>query len=796
MYVVKRSLAHERVNVEKIQHRIEKLCIGLPNVDPAKIAIKVLAGLYSGVTTVQLDQLAAEDAIALQSIHPDYAKLASRLVVSNLHKQTSDRFSVVINRLYTHIHPQTKEPMPLISDRVYSDVMVNAEALDNAIEYTRDYAFSYFGIKTLEKAYLLKVQAGDGAETVERPQHLWMRVAVALHGRNLEKVLETYHGLSNRQFIHATPTLFNAGTLREGLSSCFLLTATKTQDSIEGIYDLLKETAVISKHSGRIGISMHDIRAKGSLINSTNGQSEGIVPMLRMYNASVKFVAQANKRPGSAAVYLEPWHPEILQFLQLKEPAGIEELRARDLFYALWIPDLFMKKVLAGEDWMLMCPKEAPGLSEVHGPEFEALYHRHESEGRYRSKIPARDLMFSIIQSQIKTGGPFMLYKDHVNAKNNQAHLSTIRNSNLCTEIMQYTSDTETAVCNLASIGLPSFVRAGTTEFDYRRLYQTVKIVTKNLDRVIGITHYPVAKAKYSNMRHRPLGLGVSGLADVFVMMKVPFESAEARVINRNIFETIYFGALEASCEFAQEFGAYDSYAGSGFSKGQFQFDLWDNVHATATVHSGMWNWDGLKDRILKYGVHNSLLTTCMPTASTAQIIGYTEATEPINSNVYKRQTLSGEFQIINHHLVHSLLELGLWNEGMKQRIIEDRGSVQNIAEIPAEVKALFKTSWEISQKVVIDHAAHRAVYIDQSQSMNLFLADPTYKKIMSMHFYAFDRGLKTGMYYLKMKPPSAPLQVTLDNFSLASSGNTADGGTTLSDDCELVGLEICRRCS
>ncbi|KAJ3222405.1 ribonucleotide-diphosphate reductase subunit rnr1 [Chytriomyces hyalinus] len=667
MYVVKRSLAHERVNVEKIQHRIEKLCVGLPNVDPAKIAIKVLAGLYSGVTTVQLDQLAAEDAIALQSIHPDYAKLASRLVVSNLHKQTSDRFSVVIDRLYAHVHPQTKEPMPLISEKVYADVMANVEALNNAIDYTRDYAFSYFGIKTLEKAYLLKVQAGDGAETVERPQHLWMRVAVALHGRNLEK----------------EPCVRDSVRVSS--------TATKTQDSIEGIYDLLKETAVISKHSGGIGISMHDIRAKGSLIHSTNGQSEGIVPMLRMYNASVKFVTQANKRPGSAAVYLEPWHPEILQFLQLKEPAGIEELRARDLFYALWIPDLFMKKVLAGEDWMLVCPKEAPGLSEVHGPEFEALYHRYESEGRYRSKIPARDLMFSIIQSQIKTGGPFMLYKDHVNAKNNQAHLGTIRNSNLCTEIMQYTSDTETAVCNLASIGLPSFVRAGTTEFDYRGLYQTAKIVTKNLDRVIDITHYPVAKAKYSNMRHRPLGLGVSGLADVIIMMKVPFESAEARVINRNIFETIYFGALEASCELAQEFGPYDSYAGSGFSKGQFQFDLWDNVHATTTVHSGMWNWDGLKDRILKYGVRNSLLTTCMPTASTAQIIGYTEATEPINSNVYKRQTLSGEFQIINHHLVHSLLELGLWNEGMKQRIIEDRGSVQNIAEIPAEVKALFK---------------------------------------------------------------------------------------------------------
>jgi ribonucleoside-diphosphate reductase alpha chain len=753
MHVKKRDGRLEKVCFNKITRRIERLCHKLDPVfiDPVKITIKVSNGLFNGVATFKLDNLASEICASLSTSHPDFGTLAARIFVSNLHKRCDKSFSNCVKQLEMNKNPVTGQDMPLVSNSFRDDVMFNSHELDKAIDHSKDYTYSYFGLKTLEKAYLLRI----GEEIVETPQFMLMRVAVTLHGRDLSKILETYTAMSERHFIHATPTLFNAGTKRAGLSSCFLLSLSREDDSIKGIYRLLGECAEISKYSGGIGISIHDIRAKGSLIMSTNGKSEGIIPMLGVFNKSVKYVTQSNKRPGSVAVYIEPWHAEISEFLKLKENSGIEELRARDLFYGMWIPDLFMKKVKDDLEWHLFCPNQAPGLADVFGQDFNDLYEKYVSQGLYVKKVQARKIMFEMIESQIKTGGPYVLFKDAVNKKNNQKHIGTIRSSNLCTEITLHTDSDSVAVCNLASLGLPSFVK-DEKSFDFAALHKNAKIVTKNVDRLIDVTHYPIEKSRVTNLRHRPLGIGVSGLADVFMMLKMPYESEEARDLNIAIFETIYHAAIEASCELAESHGSYDTYQGSEFSKGIFQWDMWDDV-----THSGMWDWNKLRDSVLTHGMRNSMLTAVMPTASTSQIIGNTESMEPINSNIYKRQTLSGEFQIVNKHLLRELCSMGLWNDAMKQRIISNKGSVQNIEEIPENIKSVFKTSWEISQRSIIDMSVDRAPYIDHSQSLNVFMSEPTYKKLMSLHFYAHERGLKTGMYYLKMKAATAPIQIS-----------------------------------
>lgn len=763
LYVKKRRGRTELVDINKINARIRKLLWGLNEdyIDLANIVMKVITGLYSGVTTRELDNLAAETCAVMSTIHPDYGTLAARIFVSNLHKETDKDFSSVVEKLYRNVHPKTKTVMPLLSDEFYNDVMANKDAIDGAIIYDRDYSFTYFGLKTLEKAYLLR----SGGRVVERPQHLLMRVAVALHGRNIERVLETYEAMSNKYFIHATPTLFNAGTRRAGLSSCFLLAATSEDDSIENIFKLLGECAVISKYSGGIGVSIHDIRAKDSLIMSTNGKSEGIIPMLGLYNKSAQYVTQSNKRPGSMAIYIEPTHPELLEFLKLRENHGKEELRARNLFYGLWIPDLFMEKAKNNEDWCFFCPNEAPGLSEVYGKEYEDLYYHYEKQGLYRKKLPAQKILQDIIESQIRTGVPYMCYKDAGNKKNNQKHIGTIRSSNLCTEIFQYTSHTETAVCNLSSLCLPTYVKqekGQPPEFDFQTLYNITRIVTRNLDKVIDVTHYPVEKARYSNLRHRPMGIGVSGLADTFSLMRLPFDSVGAKELNKKIFETIAYASYDASCDLAKELGTYETYEGSEFSKGKFQWDLWEEVDGKKIEHSGMWDWEALREKMKKYGMRNSLLTATMPTATTSQIMGVAEAFEPLGSNVYKRTTLSGEFPVINRYLLNDLCERRLWNEDLKNKIMENEGSIQNIDEIPDDIKKLYKITWDISNKILIDMSADRGPYIDQSQSLNVFLANPTFASMTSLHFYAHQKGLKTGMYYLKQKPASKPLQVTV----------------------------------
>lgn len=769
LYVKKRAGRTETVSYDKITTRILRLCYGLDMtyIDPAQISWKVIQGIYPGVTTCELDNLAATTCAMMSTVHPDYGTLAARIFTNNLHKETEKVFSNVVESLYNHIHPIDGKPMPLVGEKFYKDVLANKDELNSAILYDRDYSYSFFGLKTLERAYLLRINN----KVAERPQHLLMRVAVALHGQNLEKVIETYNDLSLRYFIHATPTLFNAGTTRAGLSSCFLLTATSEDDSIENIYKLFTDCAIISKYSGGIGVSIHDIRAKGSLIRSTNGKSEGIIPLLGVLDRSARFVTQSNKRPGSVAVYLEPWHAEIREFLKLKEHAGAEEFRARSLFYAMWIPDLFMKKAksddVAYQQWGLCCPNECPGLADVYGDEFEALYNKYDKEGRFREKVSARDLLYAMIESQLKTGGPFMLFKDAANRKNNQKHLGTLRGSNLCCEILQYTSSEEVAVCNLASMGLPSFIEYdnnGAPTFNHTLLHEKTKVVTKNLDRVIDATHYPVPRARYSNMRHRPIGVGVSGLADVFSLMRFPFDSSEARDLNKTIFETIYHAAVEASCELAEELGRYESFEGSEFSKGKFQFDLWEEAHGEPIVHSGLWDWEELRGKVLRHGMRNSLLTAPMPTASTSQIIGYNECIEAYNSNIYKRETLSGEFQVVNKHLLQDLCDLGVWSDEVKDQIIRNRGSVQGIRQIPEHIQKLYYTVWETSQRVIIDMAADRAPYIDQTQSMNIFLAEPTFKKLSALHMYTWEKGLKTGMYYLRSKPATAAIQFSLSN--------------------------------
>jgi len=753
MHVIKRDGRKETVKFDKITARIEKLCYGLDArfVSPVDVAKKVIDGLYDGVTTAELDNLAAETAASLTVKHPDYALLAARVAVSNLHKTTQKSFSSTIKRLYQYIDAKTGENAALISKETWDVVRKNAMLLDSAIIYDRDFGYDYFGFKTLERSYLLKV---DG-KIVERPQHMLMRVAVGIHGHDLDSVIETYNLLSERWFTHATPTLFNAGTPKPQLSSCFLLTM--KDDSIPGIYDTLKQCAQISQSAGGIGLSVHNIRATGSYIKGTNGTSNGLVPMLRVFNDTARYVDQGGgKRKGAFAIYLEPWHADVFDFLQLKKNHGKEENRARDLFYAMWIPDLFMKRVEADGEWSLFCPHEAPGLAECHGEEFERLYSRYEKEGKARRTIKAQELWFEILESQTETGTPYMLYKDAANAKSNQQNLGTIKSSNLCTEIMEYTSENEVAVCNLASLALPKFIING--EFNHKKLYDVTKVATRNLNKIIDINYYPVEEARRSNLRHRPIGLGVQGLADTFIRLRLPFDSDEAKQLNTDIFETIYYAAMESSMEQAMEKGAYETFKGSPLSKGKFQFDLWN-----VTPNSNRYDWEALRAMVMEHGVRNSLLVAPMPTASTSQILGNNECFEPITSNLYTRRVLSGEFVVVNKYLLKDLVDLGLWTESMKNKLMIANGSVQNIPEIPQHLKDLYKTVWEISQKTIIDMAADRGAYICQSQSLNIHMIDANFGKLTSMHFHAWRRGLKTGMYYLRTKAATDAIKFTVE---------------------------------
>ena len=755
MYVVKRDGHKEPVMFDKITDRIKKLCYGLNDmVDAVKVAMRVIEGLYDGVTTSELDNLAAETAASMTVTHPDYAQLAARIAISNLHKNTNKSFSETMSEMYYYVNPRTNQAAPLISDEVHQVIQENAAFLDSHIIYTRDFNYDYFGFKTLERSYLLRING----KIVERPQHMLMRVAVGIHLNDMDAAIETYELMSKKFFTHATPTLFNAGTPKPQMSSCFLLTM--KDDSIDGIYDTLKQTAKISQSAGGIGLAIHNVRATGSYIRGTNGTSNGIVPMLRVFNDTARYVDQGGgKRKGSFAIYLETWHADIFEFLDLKKNTGKEEMRARDLFFAMWTSDLFMKRVEEDTTWTLMCPNECPGLDELYGEEFEALYTSYEAQGKGRKTIKARELWEKILESQIETGTPYMLYKDAANRKSNQKNLGTIRSSNLCTEIMEYTSADEIAVCNLASISLPMFVENGA--FNHELLYNVTKRVTRNLNKVIDRNYYPVIEAENSNMRHRPVGLGVQGLADAFIMLRLPFTSDEAKKLNQEIFETLYFAAVTASMEMAKEEGPYSSYEGSPIANGEFQHNLWGLKDEEL---SGRWDWAGLRKEVKKNGVRNSLLVAPMPTASTSQILGNNEAFEPYTSNIYTRRVLSGEFIVVNKHLLNDLVERGLWNETLKQEIMRHNGSVQNIERIPSDLKELYKTVWEMSMKDIIDMSRQRGYFIDQSQSLNLFMQDANYAKLTSMHFYGWKSGLKTGMYYLRTKSAVDAIKFTLNN--------------------------------
>tara|TARA_B100000497_G_scaffold127918_1_gene171758 strand:+ start:1566 stop:4052 length:2487 start_codon:yes stop_codon:yes gene_type:complete len=753
MRVLKRDGRKEAVKFDKITARIEKLCYGLSEyVDPVAVAKRVVDGVYDGVTTSELDNLAAETAASMTIKHPDYANLAARIAVSNLHKSTKKSFSETVQDLYEYINPETGKKAPLIADDVYEIIKDNAEYLDSQLIYDRDFSYDYFGFKTLERSYLLRMHG----QIVERPQHMLMRVSIGIHKDDLEGAMETYELMSKKYMTHATPTLFNAGTPKPQMSSCFLLTM--QDDSIDGIYDTLKQTAKISQSAGGIGLSIHNVRATGSYIGGTNGTSNGIVPMLRVYNDTARYVDQGGgKRKGSFAIYVEPWHADIYEFLDLKKNHGKEEMRARDLFYAMWIPDLFMERVEKNENWTLMCPNECPGLFDCHGQDFVNLYTKYESEGKGRRTVKAREVWAKIMESQIETGTPYMLYKDAANLKSNQQNLGTIRSSNLCTEILEYTSPDEVAVCNLASIALSMFVVDG--KFDHQKLYDVTYKVTYNLNQVIDRNYYPVVEARNSNMRHRPVGLGVQGLADTFIQLRMPFDSEEAKALNKEIFETMYFAAVSSSKDQAIKDGTYESYEGSPISKGQFQHNLWGVEDGEL---SGRWNWQELREEIEKHGVRNSLLMAPMPTASTSQILGNNECFEPYTSNVYTRRVLSGEFIVVNKHLLNDLIELGLWNDDMKNALMSTNGSVQNIDGVPENLKAIYKTVWEISMRDILDMAADRGLFIDQSQSLNLFMESPNMGKLTSMHFYAWKKGLKTGMYYLRSKPASSAIKFTV----------------------------------
>jgi ribonucleoside-diphosphate reductase alpha chain len=752
MFVIKRDGKRETVKFDKITARIEKLCYGFHLVDPIDVAKKVIEGLFDGVTTSELDNLAAETAASLTTKHPDYALLASRIAVSNLHKNTIKSFSETMRKLYEYVDEKTGKNSSLIAEDVWQVIQDNAELLDSTIIYDRDFGFDYFGFKTLEKSYLLKVEG----KIVERPQHLFMRVSVGIHKEDIESAIKTYHLMSERWFTHATPTLFNAGTPKPQMSSCFLLTM--KDDSIEGIYDTLKQTAKISQSAGGIGLSIHNVRATGSYISGTNGTSNGIIPMLKVFNDTARYVDQGGgKRKGAFAIYLEPWHADVFDFLDLRKNHGKEEMRARDLFYALWVSDLFMRRVEANEEWSLFCPHEAPGLADCWGKEFEALYERYEKEGRARRTVKAQELWFAILDAQVETGTPYLLYKDAANGKSNQQNLGTIKSSNLCTEIMEYTDANEVAVCNLASLALPRYIQNGV--FDHNKLYEVTYQAAINLNKIIDNNYYPVEEARYSNLRHRPIGLGVQGLADTFIQLRMPFESEEAKKLNIEIFETIYFAAMTASKDLAIKDGAYETFKGSPLSQGKFQFDLWN-----VKPESGRWDWENLRLDVMNHGVRNSLLVAPMPTASTSQILGNNECFEPYTSNIYTRRVLSGEFIVVNKYLLRDLVNRGLWDTEMKDKIITANGSIQDIAEIPADVKELYKTVWEIKMRSIIDMAADRGAYVCQSQSLNLFINAPNASKLTSMHFYAWKKGLKTGMYYLRTQAASQAVKFTVEN--------------------------------
>ena len=757
MYVLKRDGRKETVKFDKITARIQKLCYGLsPFVNPTTVAMKVIEGIYEGVSTSELDSLAAEVSASMTTRHPDYAQLAARIAVSNLHKNTNKSFSETMKSLHEYVNPKTGLHSQLISDEVYEIIQKNAETLDSTLIYDRDFGYDYFGFKTLERSYLLRMNG----QISERPQHMLMRVSLGIHGEDLEAAFETYDLMSKKYFTHATPTLFNSGTPKPQMSSCFLLTM--KDDSIDGIYDTLKQCAKISQSAGGIGLSIHDVRATGSYIRGTNGTSNGIVPMLRVFNDTARYVDQGGgKRKGSFAIYLEPWHADVLDFLDLRKNHGKEEMRARDLFYALWIPDLFMKRVKEDGMWTLMDPNESAGLCDVHSEEFEKLYTQYEAEGKARKTIKARELWGKIMESQIETGTPYMLYKDAANSKSNQQNLGTIRSSNLCTEIIEYTAPDEVAVCNLASIALPMYVEDG--KFDHDKLFKVTYKVTKNLNRIIDRNYYPVAEARNSNMRHRPVGLGVQGLADTFIKLRMPFTSEEAKALNKDIFETIYYASLCASKDEAIQDGAYESYEGSPISQGKFQFNLWGVDDAQL---SGRWDWSSLRSEIKEHGVRNSLLLAPMPTASTSQILGNNECFEPYTSNIYTRRVLSGEFVVVNKHLLLDLVNLGLWNEELKNDIIRANGSIQHVDSIPDNIKEMYKTVWELSMKDIIDMSAERGHFIDQSQSLNLFMENPNIGKLTSMHFYAWEKGLKTGMYYLRTKAASEAIKFTVQKQS------------------------------
>lgn len=759
MYVVKRDGKKEPVMFDKITARVKKMCYGLNGiVDPVKVAMRVIEGLYDGVTTSELDNLAAETAATMTTAHPDYAKLAARIAVSNLHKNTKKSFSDTMHDLYHYVNPRTGKKAPLLADDVYEIIKDNAEKLDSTIIYNRDFNYDYFGFKTLERSYLLKLNG----QIVERPQHMLMRVSIGIHKADIDEAIATYELMSKKYFTHATPTLFNAGTPKPQMSSCFLLQM--QDDSIEGIYDTLKQTAQISQSAGGIGLSIHNVRATGSYIRGTNGTSNGIVPMLKVFNDTARYVDQGGgKRKGSFAMYLEPWHSDIFDFLDLKKNHGKEEMRARDLFYAMWIPDLFMKRVQEDGTWTLMCPNECPHLYDTYGDEFEKLYEGYEKVGKGRKTIKARELWEKILESQIETGTPYMLYKDAVNRKTNHKNLGTIRSSNLCTEIMEYTAKDEVAVCNLASIALPMFITEkenGEKFFNHKKLFDVTKKVTRNLDTVIDMNFYPVKEAENSNFRHRPIGLGIQGLADTFISLRLPFTSEEAKKLNQDIFETMYFAAVTSSMEIAKaKKEPYSTFKGSPMSEGEFQFNMWGIKDEEL---SGNWDWGKLRKNVMKHGVRNSLLVAPMPTASTSQILGNNEAFEPYTSNIYTRRVLSGEFIVVNKHLLEDLVELGLWDNNMKEDIMRANGSIQHIEKIPAELRELYKTVWEMSMKDIIDMARHRGYFIDQSQSLNLFMKDPDFAKLTSMHFYAWKSGLKTGMYYLRTKSAVNAIQFTL----------------------------------
>lgn len=785
MYVVKRDGRKEAVKFDKITARIIKMCYGLdPLVSPEAVAMKVIEGIFDGVTTTDLDNLAAEVAAAKTIDHPDYALLASRIAVSNLHKETKKTFSEVMQDMYQYIDPKTNEAASLLADDVYEIIMNNKELLDSSIIYDRDFRYDYFGFKTLTRSYLMRLNG----KIAERPQQMLMRVAVGIHKEDVQSAIKTYNLMSEGWFTHATPTLFNSGTPKPQMSSCFLLTM--KEDSIEGIYDTLKSCAQISQSAGGIGLSIHDIRATGSYIKGTNGTSNGIVPMLRVFNDTARYVDQGGgKRKGSFAIYIEPWHADVFDFLDLKKNHGKEEQRARDLFYALWIPDLFMKRVKENGEWTLMCPHECPGLSDTHSAEFEALYTKYEQEGKGRKTIKAQDLWFKILESQIETGTPYMLYKDAANAKSNQQNLGTIKSSNLCTEIIEYTAPDEVAVCNLASLALPKFVTEEGT-FDHDKLFEVTYQATLNLNRIIDNNFYPVEEARNSNMRHRPIGLGVQGLADAYIMMGLPFESEEARALNREVFETIYFASMTASKDLSKVDGPYETIKGSPVSKGVFQFDMW------GVTPTNRWEWDLLKAEVKKHGVRNSLLLAPMPTASTAQILGNNECFEPYTSNIYTRRVLSGEFIIVNKHLLKDLVKEGLWSKDMRQKIMAANGSIQNIQEIPQRLKDLYKTAWEISQKAIIEQAADRGAYICQSQSLNIFMENANFGKLTSMHFYGWEKGLKTGMYYLRTKAATDAIKFTVDKTVVEEPAAKTIEEQQAAIVCSLDDPEGCEMCS